>query len=158
MTVACLSLTGIPLTVGFLGKIYLTLPAGHANLIWLSIVLWVNAAISAAYYLRIILSMFLRSEPNHNFSGSAPLPMRLPQPASVVLAVMISSIATILFGTVCTKTLSTRVTDASILQRSPDIAPAQARVSAPPHPLTLANDKTNRTQLIAYDQLATAKC
>jgi len=63
MMVACLSLTGIPLTVGFVGKIYLTLPAAHANLIWLSIILWVNAAISAAYYLRIVISMFLRAEP-----------------------------------------------------------------------------------------------
>jgi NADH-quinone oxidoreductase subunit N len=115
MSVACLSLTGIPLTVGFLGKIYLTLPAGHANLVGLSIVLWVNAAISAAYYLRIMISMFLRSEPTQMVGPTAG-PLRLFQPASVVLAVMLSAILTLLFGTFGVKILSSRVTPAAKME------------------------------------------
>ena len=130
MTVACLSLTGIPLTVGFLGKIYLALPAARANLIWLSIVLWVNAAISAAYYLRIVISMFLRSEPSQMISGPTAGPLRLPQPASVVLAVMLSAILTLLLGTVCPGVLSSRVTEAAKMQRGPDVDIAQT-LSAP---------------------------
>jgi NADH-quinone oxidoreductase subunit N len=60
MAVACFSLTGLPLTVGFFGKFLLIKPAIHAGLIWLAILTVVNAAISAAYYLRIVATMFLR--------------------------------------------------------------------------------------------------
>jgi NADH-quinone oxidoreductase subunit N len=118
MTVACLSLTGIPLTVGFLGKIYLTLPAGHANLVWLSIVLWINAAISAAYYLRIVVAMFLRSEPTQMLAGPTAGPLRIPQPASVVFAVLLSVILTLLLGSFfpATNLLSRRVEAASKLE------------------------------------------
>jgi NADH-quinone oxidoreductase subunit N len=118
MTVACLSLTGIPLTVGFLGKIYLTLPAGHANLVGLSIILWINAAISAAYYLRILISMFLRAEPTQMVGPNAG-PLRLFQPASVVLAVMLSAILTLLFGTFfpATNLLSRRVAAAAKIEQ-----------------------------------------
>ncbi len=122
MTVACLSLTGIPLTVGFLGKIYLTLPAGQINhLAWLTLVLWVNAAISAAYYLRIVIAMFLRSEPTQMVPSANLGPVRLPQPASVVLAVMLSAILTLLLGTFfpATNLLSQRVTAASALVHGP---------------------------------------
>lgn len=118
MTVACLSLTGIPLTIGFLGKIYLTLPAGRANLVWLSILLWVNAAISAAYYLRIVVAMFLRSEPTQMLPGPTAGPMRIAQPASVVFAVMVSVILTLLLGTFfpATNLLSHRVEEAAKLE------------------------------------------
>jgi NADH-quinone oxidoreductase subunit N len=63
MAVCCFSLIGIPLTVGFLGKYYLLLPVFKGHLIWLGILTVVNAAISAAYYLRIVAAMFLRPEP-----------------------------------------------------------------------------------------------
>ena len=124
MTVACLSLTGIPLTIGFLGKIYLTLPAAHANLVGLSIILWVNAAISAAYYLRIVISMFLRSEPTQMVGPTAG-PLRLFQPASVVFAVMLSVILTLLLGTYfpATKLLSTRVAAAAKIEHPPKTMP-----------------------------------
>ena len=122
MTVACLSLTGIPLTVGFLGKIYLTLPAGSiGHLAWLTLVLWINAAISAAYYLRIVIAMFLRSEPAQMVPSANLGPIRLPQPASVVLAVMLSAILTLLLGSFfpATNVLSRRVTAASTLMHGP---------------------------------------
>ena len=71
MAVCCFSLTGIPFTVGFLGKYLLVKPAweiaqttSHVALSskmgWLVVILMVNAAVSAAYYLRIVASMFLR--------------------------------------------------------------------------------------------------
>ncbi len=136
MTVACLSLTGIPLTVGFIGKIYLTLPAGHANLMGLSVVLWVNAAISAAYYLRIVIAMFLRSEPTHMQPGINAGPLRIPQPASVVLAVMVSVIFTLLLGSFfpATNLLSRRVQAASKLEQSLVMDPVTNEVSMVAHP------------------------
>jgi NADH-quinone oxidoreductase subunit N len=129
MTVACLSLTGIPLTVGFIGKIYLTLPAGHADLIGLSIILWVNAAISAAYYLRIVVAMFLRNPPTH-VSAAFAGPTRVPQPASVVFAVMTSVVLTLLLGTFmpATSLLAQRVEAASKME--PSVAPTVAQVAA----------------------------
>src|SRR5205823_11974115 len=60
MAVCCFSLIGLPLTVGFFGKFYLIRPALHSHLYWLVVITMINAAISAAYYLRIVATMFLR--------------------------------------------------------------------------------------------------
>jgi NADH-quinone oxidoreductase subunit N len=133
MTVACLSLTGIPLTIGFLGKVYLTLPAAHANRMGLSIILWVNAAISAAYYLRIVISLFLRSEPTQMVASPNAGPLRLPQPASVVLAVLLSAILTLLLGTFlpATHLLSNRVSAAARLDHGSALGYVQGNVVQP---------------------------
>jgi NADH-quinone oxidoreductase subunit N len=63
MAVCCFSLIGLPLTVGFVGKFYLIKPALEAGLVWLVVITLTNAAISAAYYLRIVATMFLRPAP-----------------------------------------------------------------------------------------------
>jgi NADH-quinone oxidoreductase subunit N len=72
MAIICFSLTGIPLTVGFFGKVYLVTPALAAaaadpaiktQMVWLAVILMVNAAVSAGYYLRIVAALFLRTEP-----------------------------------------------------------------------------------------------
>jgi NADH-quinone oxidoreductase subunit N len=60
-TVFLLSLTGIPLTAGFMGKFYMLQAAvkdGHH--IWLVIFAVLCAAISAYYYFRIIQAMFFK--------------------------------------------------------------------------------------------------
>lgn len=53
MLISVLSLVGLPPLVGFLGKVYLIGSAYGAGYTWLVIILVVNSAISAAYYLRI---------------------------------------------------------------------------------------------------------
>jgi NADH-quinone oxidoreductase subunit N len=53
-----LSLTGIPPTIGFLGKYYVFLAAIHANLTWLAVIGALNSAVGAFYYLRIIWYMY----------------------------------------------------------------------------------------------------
>jgi formate hydrogenlyase subunit 3/multisubunit Na+/H+ antiporter MnhD subunit len=66
MAVCCFSLIGLPLTIGFFGKLYLLQPVfriGTSKMNWLGVITVVNAAIGAAYYLRIIATMFLRPEP-----------------------------------------------------------------------------------------------
>ena len=63
MAVFLFSLTGLPPTAGFLGKLNLFLAAWSAGTeagVWLAIVLAVSAAIGAWYYLRIIGVMYLR--------------------------------------------------------------------------------------------------
>jgi NADH-quinone oxidoreductase subunit N len=60
MALCLFSLIGMPLTVGFLGKFYLVqraLSTGHTAL---AVILVLNAAVAAAYYLRIVAAMYLR--------------------------------------------------------------------------------------------------
>jgi NADH-quinone oxidoreductase subunit N len=58
LTVMLLSLAGLPLTAGFIGK-FLILRAGAGAQMWvLAVMLVVNSTISIFYYLRIVSSMF----------------------------------------------------------------------------------------------------
>ncbi|HTV49464.1 MAG TPA: NADH-quinone oxidoreductase subunit N [Phycisphaerae bacterium] len=60
MTVCLLSLIGMPFTVGFLGKLFIVqaaLAGGHPLM---AVIVVLNAAIAAAYYLRMIAVMYLR--------------------------------------------------------------------------------------------------
>lgn len=102
MAVSCFSLIGIPLTVGFIGKLMLIKPALAADHLWLVIILVVNAAISAAYYLRIVATMFLRSGPAAPVSQPATSdliaePVAQPQ-VSILTAVLLSVILTLMLG------------------------------------------------------------
>jgi len=89
MLVFMVSLAGIPPTAGFIGKFYLFMAAVNAGLAWLAIVGLVFAAISAFYYLRIVMVMYMR-EP----SSEQELRTRLilsPQ-ISVVLACTVAGV------------------------------------------------------------------
>src|ERR1700722_796232 len=55
-----LSLLGLPITAGFTGKFYVFNAALESNLIWLVILLAVNTVIGAYYYLRVIVTMYMR--------------------------------------------------------------------------------------------------
>jgi NADH-quinone oxidoreductase subunit N len=59
MTLFMLSLAGIPPLVGFLGKLYVFGAAVEANLIWLAVIGVVNSVISAYYYLRVVVVMYM---------------------------------------------------------------------------------------------------
>ena len=55
-----LSLLGIPLTAGFMGKIVVFREAINRQYVWLAVVGVLNTAISVYYYLRLIVVMFFR--------------------------------------------------------------------------------------------------
>jgi NADH-quinone oxidoreductase subunit N len=79
-----LSLAGIPLTAGFLGKFYV-LAAGASAAAWaLVIVLIVSSTIGLVYYLRVIVAMFTDVEP----SGTHTERGALGAASGVVLAVL----------------------------------------------------------------------
>ncbi len=79
-----LSLAGIPLTAGFIGKFYV-LTAGVGAALWiLVIVLVVNSAIGLYYYLRIVITMY--SEPEETAAASGSLSQSLSVAGGVVLA------------------------------------------------------------------------
>jgi NADH-quinone oxidoreductase subunit N len=77
-----LSLLGMPLTAGFMGKVMVFTTAVRQGYVWLVVIGVLNTAVSAYYYLRLIVVMFFRER-------SAPWdPPRLP--ASVALALVIT--------------------------------------------------------------------
>ena len=79
LSVFLLSLLGLPITAGFVGKFYIFNAALESNLIWLAILLAVNTIIGAYYYLRVIVVMYMR-EPETEIAAE-PVPWTL----SVVL-------------------------------------------------------------------------
>jgi NADH-quinone oxidoreductase subunit N len=74
-----LSLLGLPITAGFLGKFYIFNAALESNLIWLAILLGLNSVLASYYYLRVMVAMYMR-EPKQEIDAE-PVPWTL----SVVL-------------------------------------------------------------------------
>jgi NADH-quinone oxidoreductase subunit N len=73
-TLMLLSLAGIPLTAGFIGKFYI-IAAGVQSALWMLIILLViNIVISLFYYLRIIIAM----------SADLPSPVSVREPAQAL--------------------------------------------------------------------------
>lgn len=69
MTVMMLSLAGIPVTAGFIGKFYVVIAAVNAQLWWLLALVVVGSAIGLYYYLRVIVTMFLPEAGMHRFDA-----------------------------------------------------------------------------------------
>ena len=60
MTLFMLSLAGVPPLVGFLAKLYIFTAAVQAGLVWLAVLGVINSVISAYYYLRVVVAMYLK--------------------------------------------------------------------------------------------------
>lgn len=88
-TVILLSLAGIPPTLGFFGKLYLFNAALGEGLLWLTIWGVINSVISAYYYLRPLVAMYMKA-------GEADLPGH--SLVSSKSAVIILSVAALLVG------------------------------------------------------------
>lgn len=89
MMVFMVSLAGIPPTAGFIGKFYLFMAAVNAGLAWLALVGLVFAAISAFYYLRVVMVMYMR-EPSSEQELNTRL--ALSPSVSVVLAFAVAGV------------------------------------------------------------------
>jgi len=61
MTLAMLGLAGIPATAGFIGKFYLIDAAVAGDYTWLGIVIVIGSMVSLAYYLRVIVAMWMQT-------------------------------------------------------------------------------------------------
>ncbi len=90
LTFFLMSLIGIPITGGFFAKFYVLTAVLNSNLVGLAIILVLNSALGAYYYLRIIVMMYMR-EPR----GAVPL--NALSPASAV-AIAVSVLATLYLG------------------------------------------------------------
>ncbi len=60
MTIFMLSLTGIPLTAGFVGKFMVFASAIQAGLFGLAVIGVLTSVVSAFYYVRVVVNMYLR--------------------------------------------------------------------------------------------------
>lgn len=90
LSIFLMSLIGIPLTGGFLGKFYIFRAALRSDLIWLTILGVLNSAVAAYYYLRILVSMYMQE-------SQSDMPVERPGAATqAVLA--LCTIATFVLG------------------------------------------------------------
>ncbi len=82
LTVTMLSLAGIPLTAGFIGK-FLVLGAGVGSGQWaLSLILVLGSVISIYYYLRVVVAMYMRAAPDGASQPTHPgASRRSPRPS-----------------------------------------------------------------------------
>ncbi len=88
-----LSLLGLPLTAGFLGKFYVFVAGLRAELLGLVVLAAVNTLLGAYYYLRVILYMYFR-EPGATYEPAA----REPVPAGTGLVLAATAAGTLLLG------------------------------------------------------------
>ncbi len=73
LVVSMLSLVGLPPLAGFIGKVMLGTSIAQAGLIPLLIVLVINSAISAAYYLRVVIVCFFGDDAEATHVRPTPL-------------------------------------------------------------------------------------
>jgi NADH-quinone oxidoreductase subunit N len=97
MLIFLFSLTGIPPTAGFIGKFYIFTSAVHAGLVWLAVAGVLFSAVSAYFYLRVIMVMYM-SEPKGSFD--------LATSPSLGIALAISVIAVVWIGVYPTDVLN----------------------------------------------------
>jgi NADH-quinone oxidoreductase subunit N len=90
MVIFFISLTGLPPTAGFIGKLYLFAALLDAKWIWLAVVGAINSVVSLYYYVRVLRNMFLRDP-----EGSTE-PIALSKPQLVLLMLLV--VPTLLFG------------------------------------------------------------
>ncbi len=82
------SLAGIPPTAGFIGKFYVFMAAVESGLAWLAAIALIFAAVSAYYYMRVVMVMYMR-EPD----PSSIAPRLVTSPAlSFVLAFAVAGV------------------------------------------------------------------
>lgn len=93
MLIFMVSLAGIPPTAGFIGKLYVFMSAVEAGLPWLAAVALIFAVISAYYYLRLVMVMYMR-EPS-DLSSTSPRMVMSPA-LSIVLACAVAGV--VIFG------------------------------------------------------------
>jgi NADH-quinone oxidoreductase subunit N len=89
MLIFMFSLTGIPPTAGFIGKLYVFMSAINAGYTWLVLVAVVFSVISAYFYLRIIMYMYMK-EPKVEVVTS--------QSGTLVAALGVTTVAVLVIG------------------------------------------------------------
>jgi NADH-quinone oxidoreductase subunit N len=90
MTIFMLSLTGIPPLAGFAGKLYIFTTAIREGYYVLAVIGVLNSAISAAYYVRVLIAMYLT--PGAEESG------RVARQPYLLTSIVLSAVMTVIVG------------------------------------------------------------
>ncbi len=103
LTIALLSLLGVPPLAGFISKLLIFFSAIYAELIWLALIGVINSAISVYYYIRVIKLMILDPPAeelieSHTVSVESMRTYRIPM--SYAMAIGIGVILIILIGVI----------------------------------------------------------
>lgn len=85
-----LSLSGVPPTVGFVGKFYLFSAAIQSHFYWLVVLGVLNSAISAYFYLSVVVSMYMKGDAKESTVAFNSAPLKY--------AIAIGIIGTLIFG------------------------------------------------------------
>jgi NADH-quinone oxidoreductase subunit N len=107
MALFMFSLAGVPPTAGFMGKLYIFSAAVQANYLGLAIIGVANSVVSAFYYLRLTVVMYMSS-------GEEDAPPDHPIPA-LWLAVLIATGGTLLLGLFPSRVLDAALRSAAAL-------------------------------------------
>jgi len=91
MAVFMLSLTGVPLTAGFVGKFMIFSSAVQAGLFGLAVIGVMTSVVSAFYYIRVVVNMYLRD-------STQPLPFAKNDDPYLRAAIHLSLAGTLVFG------------------------------------------------------------
>ncbi|MGH2959597.1 MAG: NADH-quinone oxidoreductase subunit N [Solirubrobacterales bacterium] len=105
MTISMIALSGLPITAGFIGKLFLIQAAVDANYAWLAVVIVLGSAMSLTYYLRVIAVMWMgagatAAKPASGdalIAGAAPEADSSNHPELVAVAVLAAA-ASVVFG------------------------------------------------------------
>ncbi len=89
MLIFMFSLTGIPPTAGFIGKFNIFVAAINAGYTWLVVVAVIFSAISAYYYLRVVMNMYMKMAESDSAMVSSP---------SLGMALFITAVAVLIIG------------------------------------------------------------
>jgi len=93
MTILLLSMGGLPLTAGFIGKLLVFTDAWQAGLHGLVIFAVLNSVVSFYYYLRFVLAMYMQEK-----AEGSPKFVLPPMPVPYVVAGIVTVVFTILIG------------------------------------------------------------
>ena len=74
LTLALVSLTGLPPAAGFIAKFYIFTAAAESGLLWLIIIAVLASVISAFYYLRVVRLMWLGKSVSNEKIGTSAMP------------------------------------------------------------------------------------
>ncbi|MCD6162181.1 MAG: NADH-quinone oxidoreductase subunit N [candidate division Zixibacteria bacterium] len=104
MTIFLASLGGIPGTIGFIGKFMIFKAAINNGFIWLAVIGALNSVVSIYYYLRIVMTMYMKTQkPRITDVAISP---------SLMVAIVISLIGVVWIGIMPEKWLAIAVTAA----------------------------------------------
>ncbi len=98
MSIAMLSMAGIPLTAGFIGKFYLISAAVNASLWPLLAVMVIGSAIGIYYYLRVTVMLYqdTNTNPSGSTSSTHQLPSNWSSKLSICLLILIGALIILL--------------------------------------------------------------